>query len=104
MPEPHAPHGEVVGERGLPERATIESPKRGEAAERLVVNLRAVVGPVVLVLGDVKWLLAIAAASATARRTSSSATLSEASSSSSGAKHFKALDVDFSVVTQASEA
>ena len=45
-------------EWGLSERATIEPPTRGEAAERLVVErVRAVVDPGVLVLDNVQWLL-----------------------------------------------
>src|SRR5687767_2292372 len=58
MPEPPARSGQVEGELGLPERATIEPPTRGEAAERLVAErLRAVVGPGILVLDSVQWLL-----------------------------------------------
>jgi hypothetical protein len=42
----------------MSERATIDPPTRGQAAERLVVErLRAVVGPEVLVLDNVQWLL-----------------------------------------------
>src|SRR5687768_1338745 len=57
MPEP--PDRESGGGGvGLTERATIEPPTRGQAAERLVVErLRAVVDPKVLVLDNVQWLL-----------------------------------------------
>lgn len=42
----------------MPQRATISPPTRGQVAERLVVErLRAVVGPEILVLDTVTWLL-----------------------------------------------
>src|SRR5688572_21329659 len=58
MPEPPDRASEGGGGAGLTERATIEPPTRGQAAERLVVErLRAVVGPTVLVLDNVQWLV-----------------------------------------------